>query len=249
MTSSRLTLERRNDMPLLKLENVAVSYGSIRALHGISMTVEKGEIVTLIGANGAGKTTTMKAITGLLPLNGGKIFYEDQDITSWKTKKRVASGIVLVPEGRQIFPRFSVKTNLDMGAFLVNDDKKKAETLEKVYNLFPILKQRENQLAGTLSGGEQQMLAVGRGMMGNPKLLLLDEPSMGLAPILVKEVFSLIGRIRDMGVTVLLVEQNAKSALRIADKAFVLETGNLALSGSAKEMLESDKVREAYLGV
>lgn len=236
-------------MELLKLENITVDYGSIRALHGISMSINKGEIVTLIGANGAGKTTTMRAIMGLHNPTTGKIMYEGEDITSWKTKKRVAHHIVLSPEGRQVFPKFTVETNLMMGGFLRSENENN-KTLDTVYNLFPRLKERATQLAGTLSGGEQQMLAVGRALMGGPQLLLLDEPSLGLAPLIVKEIFSLIVRIRnEMGVTILLVEQNAKSALKISDKAYVLETGRIVLSGNAKELLDSENVKKAYLGI
>jgi len=235
-------------MGLLRLENLVVNYGSIKALRGISFEVNQGEIVTLIGANGAGKSTTMRAITGLKEVNGGKIYYKDQDITNWSTKKKVENGIVLSPEGRQVFPKFTVLENLRMGGYL-RKKQEVEETLEVVYDLFPKLKEREGQQAGTLSGGEQQMLAVGRAMMANPTLLLLDEPSLGLAPLVVKDIFSLIKRIKEMGTTVLLVEQNARSALKISDRAYVLETGKLVLEGTAEELLNSDEVQKAYLGM
>ena len=235
-------------MALLELKNTSVSYGSIKALHGISFSVDEGEIVTLIGANGAGKTTTMKTIMGILSPESGSVIYNGTDITQWSTKKRVQNGIVLSPEGRQIFPSFSVLTNLEMGGFLRKEEENQ-KTIETVYELFPILEKRKTQLAGTLSGGEQQMLAVGRALMSKPKLLLLDEPSMGLAPLLVKQILDLIQRIKAMGVTILLVEQNARAALRISDRAYVLQTGNVVLSGSASDLLNSDSVKKAYLGM
>ncbi len=233
---------------MLRLEHVVVNYGSIQALRDVSFTVEEGEIVTLIGSNGAGKSTTMRAITGLKELSAGKIYYEDQDISGWTTRKKVEHGIILSPEGRQIFPRFSVLENLKMGGYM-RTKAQCEETLQVVHELFPILKEREGQAAGTLSGGEQQMLAVGRAMMGKPKLLLLDEPSLGLAPLIVKDIFHLIKQIREMGTTVLLVEQNARSALKISDRAYVLETGKIVLAGTAGELLRSDEVQKAYLGM
>lgn len=233
---------------MLQLEHVVVNYGSIQALRDVSFTVEEGEIVTLIGSNGAGKSTTMRAITGLKELSAGKIYYEDQDISGWTTRKKVEHGIILSPEGRQIFPRFSVLENLKMGGYM-RTKAQCEETLQVVHELFPILKEREGQAAGTLSGGEQQMLAVGRAMMGKPKLLLLDEPSLGLAPLIVKDIFHLIKQIREMGTTVLLVEQNARSALKISDRAYVLETGKIVLAGTAGELLRSDEVQKAYLGM
>ena len=235
-------------MALLRLSNVVSNYGSINALKGISCEVNEGEIVTLIGANGAGKTTTMHTITGLKELNGGKIFFEEHDISRWESQKRVKAGIVLSPEGRQVFPDFTVYDNLMMGGYLQKADTN-AATLKTVYALFPRLEERANQVAGTLSGGEQQMLAVARAMMGKPKLMLLDEPSMGLAPLIVKEIFSLIQRIRDLGTTVLLVEQNARAALKISDRAYVLETGKIVLSGAAQDLLDSEQVQQAYLGM
>ncbi len=235
-------------MAMLRLEHVRSNYGSINALRNISFEVNEGEIVTLIGANGAGKTTTMHSIAGLKNINGGKIYYEDKDISKWEAQTKVKNGIVLSPEGRQVFPDFTVLDNLLMGGYLQNSETNE-ETLKTVYELFPRLKEREAQAAGTLSGGEQQMLAVGRALMGKPRLLMLDEPSMGLAPLVVKEIFSLIRRIRDMGTTVLLVEQNARVALKISDRAYVLETGKIVLSGMAEELLHSEEVQKAYLGI
>lgn len=235
-------------MAMLRLEHVMSNYGSINALRDISFEVNEGEIVTLIGANGAGKTTTMHSIAGLKNINGGKIYYEDKDISKWEAQTKVKNGIVLSPEGRQVFPDFTVLDNLLMGGYLQNSETN-GETLKTVYELFPRLKEREAQAAGTLSGGEQQMLAVGRALMGKPRLLMLDEPSMGLAPLVVKEIFSLIRRIRDMGTTVLLVEQNARVALKISDRAYVLETGKIVLSGMAEELLHSEEVQKAYLGI
>lgn len=230
----------------LRLENVVVKYGNIVALHGISLEVNTGEIVTLIGSNGAGKTTTMHSITNIVPVSSGKISYNGEDITNMDTKKLVERGIVLSPEGRQIFPKFSVYENLMMGAYLTPKTAK--ESLDVIVNLFPILKTRMRQKGGTLSGGEQQMLAIARAMMSSPKFLLLDEPSLGLAPLIVADVFTLIKRIRSMGVTVLLVEQNAKMALQISDRAYVLETGKMVSSGNAQELLASEDVVQAYLG-
>lgn len=235
-------------MALLRLEHVVSNYGSINALRDISFEVGEGEIVTLIGANGAGKTTTMNTIAGLKDLNGGKIYYADQDISRWDTQTKVKNGIVLSPEGRQVFPEFSVLDNLMMGGYLQSKETNQ-QTLKTVYELFPRLEERSAQAAGTLSGGEQQMLAVGRAMMGKPRLMMLDEPSMGLAPMVVKEIFHLIQRIRDMGTTVLLVEQNARVALKISDRAYVLETGKIVLSGTAAELLHSEDVQKAYLGM
>lgn len=236
-------------MALLEMQGISVSYGSIKALHGISFFIDEGEIVTLIGANGAGKTTIMKTIMGLLAPYSGKVFYQGEDVTGWNTKKRVEHSMILSPEGRQIFPKFTVLTNLEMGGFLQKDESNDA-TLKSVYNLFPILEKRKNQIAGTLSGGEQQMLAVGRALMSKPRLLLLDEPSMGLAPLLVKQILDLIKTIREtMGVTILLVEQNARAALKISDRAYVLQTGNVVLSGTSEELLNSEEVKKAYLGM
>ena len=234
-------------MALLKLENVVVDYGSIHALKGIDIEVEQGEIITLIGANGAGKSTTMKAIMGLTHVQSGHILFDGQDITNRDTKHMVQAGIILSPEGRQVFPRFSVKDNLLMGAYLRPKDEI-AQDMENVYNLLPRLRERSNQLAGSLSGGEQQMLAIGRALMCKPKMLLLDEPSMGLSPLLVKEIFKIIRDVNRQGVTVLLVEQNAKMALDIANRAYVLETGTIKMEGDAHELANNIEVRKAYLG-
>lgn len=235
-------------MALLKLEDVVVDYGSIHALKKINMEVDSGEIITLIGANGAGKSTTMKAIMGLAPCRSGKITFDGTDITNWETKKVVQAGIILSPEGRQVFPRYSVKDNLFLGAYL-RPKQEIPESLEMVYNLLPKLKERENQAAGSLSGGEQQMLAIGRAMMAKPKMLLLDEPSLGLAPLIINEIFGMIDEIRTLGTTILLVEQNARIALKHSDRAYVLETGNIVLSNKAEAMLQSDEVQKAYFGV
>ena len=234
-------------MALLKLEKVDVNYGNIQALKQVDLEVEEGEIITLIGANGAGKSTTMRTIMGLKHCDGGKIFFEGEDITNCDTRVMVKKGIILSPEGRQVFPQFTVKDNLLMGAY-TRPDKEIPESMEVVYELFPKLKIRENQYAGTLSGGEQQMLAVGRAMMGKPRLLLLDEPSLGLAPLVVNEIFSMIQRIRKMGTTILLVEQNAKVALKNSNRAYVLETGKIVLSDDAQALLKSEKVQQAYFG-
>lgn len=234
-------------MSLLKLEDVVVDYGSIHALKKINMEVEPGEIITLIGANGAGKSTTMKAIMGLVLVRSGKITFDGQDITNQDTKHMVQAGIILAPEGRQVFPRFSVKDNLFMGAYL-RPKQEIPESLEMVYHLLPKLKERSGQLAGSLSGGEQQMLAIGRAMMAKPRMLLLDEPSLGLAPLIINEIFGMIDNIRKMGTTILLVEQNARIALKHSDRAYVLETGNIVLSDDADKLLASDEVRKAYFG-
>lgn len=233
---------------MLKIENLHVYYGAIHALKGLTLQVHEGEIVTLIGANGAGKTTTLHTVSGLIRPKQGSIFFEDQNITKMAPQKIVSSGLSQVPEGRRIFANMSVKSNLELGAYLVKDKKKIAESMEKVYISFPRLKEREKQYAGTLSGGEQQMLAMGRALMSRPKLMVLDEPSMGLAPLLVKDIFSIIKRINREGTTILLVEQNANMALSIADRAYVLETGKVVLSGDATELANSEAVKKAYLG-
>ena len=234
-------------MSLLRLEKVVVDYGSIHALKEIDIDVNTGEVITLIGANGAGKSTTMKAIMGLIPVKSGKIWFDGKEITNQDTKNMVQSGIILSPEGRQVFPRFSVMDNLMMGAYL-RPKTEIAESLQTVYDLLPKLKVRSGQLAGSLSGGEQQMLAIGRAMMGKPRMLLLDEPSLGLAPLIINEIFAMVDRIREMGTTILLVEQNARIALKHSDRAYVLETGSIVLSDRADQLLESDEVRKAYFG-
>ena len=234
-------------MSLLRLEKVVVDYGSIHALKEIDIDVNPGEVITLIGANGAGKSTTMKAIMGLIPVKSGKIWFDGKEITNLDTKNMVQSGIILSPEGRQVFPRFSVMDNLMMGAYL-RPKTEIAESLQTVYDLLPKLKVRSGQLAGSLSGGEQQMLAIGRAMMGKPRMLLLDEPSLGLAPLIINEIFAMVDRIREMGTTILLVEQNARIALKHSDRAYVLETGSIVLSDRADQLLESDEVRKAYFG-
>jgi len=234
-------------MPILELKNVHVSYGNIKAVKGVNLYIEKGEIVTLIGSNGAGKTTTMKTICGLIKPTEGTIEFKSENITNKNTNHIVRMGISMSPEGRQVFPRMTVLENLEMGSFIRTKEEEK-EGLEKVFTLFPRLKERTKQIAGTLSGGEQQMLAIGRAMMAKPQLLLLDEPSLGLAPIIVQNIFELIKEINKMGTTILLVEQNARMALMIADRGYVLETGKIALSDTAKNLLDSDMVRQAYLG-
>ena len=234
-------------MSLLRLEKVVVDYGSIHALKEIDIDVNTGEVITLIGANGAGKSTTMKAIMGLIPVKSGKIWFDGKEITNLDTKNMVQSGIILSPEGRQVFPRFSVMDNLMMGAYL-RPKTEIAESLQTVYDLLPKLKVRSGQLAGSLSGGEQQMLAIGRAMMGKPRMLLLDEPSLGLAPLIINEIFAMVDWIREMGTTILLVEQNARIALKHSDRAYVLETGSIVLSDRADQLLESDEVRKAYFG-
>ncbi|HCP14178.1 MAG TPA: ABC transporter ATP-binding protein [Peptococcaceae bacterium] len=233
---------------MLEIKDMHVYYGAIHAIKGISLTVPEGKIVTLIGANGAGKSTTLKTISGLLRPKEGDILYNGESITHWSTRKIVEKGLVQVPEGRRIFADMSVKENLEMGAFLQKDKAWIKATEAKVFEKFPRLKERIGQLSGTMSGGEQQMLAIGRGMMANPKMLLLDEPSMGLAPLLVKEIFSIIREVNQSGITILLVEQNANMALSIADYAYVLETGKITLEGPAQELAASEEVRKAYLG-
>ncbi len=236
-------------MALLSVENLQVSYGAIRALHGISFQVNEGEIVTLIGANGAGKSTTLRAISGLLLVDQGRILYGGKDITNASADQVVRMGIVHVPEGRKIFAPLTVRENLEMGAFTRRDKREIEESMEFVFNLFPRLRERAEQMGGTLSGGEQQMLAVARALMAKPRLLLMDEPSMGLAPILVEEIFEVIQRLnREEGVTILLVEQNAHMALSVAHRGYVLETGTIQLEGTAEELRANPRVREAYLG-
>ncbi|NLO90118.1 MAG: ABC transporter ATP-binding protein [Clostridia bacterium] len=233
---------------MLKVENLTVSYGGIEALKGITIEVPEGSIVTLIGANGAGKSTTLRSIMGLVKVKSGKITYQGEDITGLKTSEIVARGITLVPEGRRVFPNLTVYENLLIGAYLRNNKEQIKKDLAWVYELFPRLKERSWQLAGTLSGGEQQMLAVGRALMSRPKILMMDEPSLGLAPLIVKSIFSIIQQIYNNGVTILLIEQNANAALHIADWGYVLETGKIVLSGTGKELLENEEVKAAYLG-
>ena len=233
---------------MLIIDNINVYYGAIHALKGISVTVAEGEIVTLIGANGAGKSTTLRTVSGLLRPKTGQVIFEGKSITSVAAQSIVSLGISQVPEGRRIFANMSVLENLELGAYIRNDQTEIKKDMEKVFERFPRLAERREQLAGTLSGGEQQMLAMGRALMSRPRLLLLDEPSMGLAPLLVKEIFSIIKEINQSGTTILLVEQNANMALSIAHKAYVLETGRITLSGTAKELSESEAVRKAYLG-
>jgi branched-chain amino acid transport system ATP-binding protein len=233
---------------MLSVKNIDVFYGSIHAIKGISFHVDEGEIVTLIGANGAGKTTTMHAISGLLKIEDGEIDYCGKKISRMEPHKIVRLGLAQVPEGRRIFSGLTVQQNLQLGAFTRKDGKEAIEKdYEKVFDLLPRLKERRTQMAGTLSGGEQQMLAIGRAMMCNPRMLLLDEPSMGLSPLLVQEVFQIIRGVKEKGVTVLLVEQNAKMALEVADRAYVLETGTISLSGKASELMNDPSVKKAYL--
>jgi len=234
---------------MLRVENLVVRYGTIEALHGVSLAVERGAILALIGANGAGKSTLLRAISGLQRPSSGRIVFEEEDITRLQAHRIVARGVCQVPEGRRLFPDLSVSENLDMGAFLRRGRKAVAATRERVYSLFPILAERARQLAGTLSGGEQQMLAIGRALMGEPRLLLLDEPSLGLAPTLVSLIFGTIERInRENGVTILLVEQNANMALRSAHYGCVLETGQVRLTGTAERLRTDENVKRAYLG-
>ena len=233
---------------MLDIKNLCVSYGSIDAVKDISLLVDEGEIVSLIGANGAGKTTTLHTITGLVPAKSGSIMFNGQDLLKTKANRIVTLGMAHVPEGRHVFTRMSVQENLEMGAYSLKDTSHVAEDLDKVYTYFPRLKERRRQLAGTLSGGEQQMVAMGRAMMSRPNTILMDEPSMGLSPKLVKEIFRIIEKLHDEGITVLLVEQNAKMALSIADRAYVLETGRITMEGKASDLLHDEKVRKAYLG-
>lgn len=235
-------------MALLEVKDLEVYYGMIQAIKGISFEVNEGEIVTLIGANGAGKTTTMQSIMGIVPIKKGTVTYNGQNITKLSGHKIVRLGMTQVPEGRRIFQELTVYDNLLMGAYTVNDKKKIQQDIDEICTRFEILGQRKNQIAGTLSGGEQQMLAMGRAMMSHPKLLMLDEPSMGLSPLFVDKVFDIIKDYHNNGTTILLVEQNAKKALSIADRAYILETGTVSLSGSASKLLNDEAVKKAYLG-
>lgn len=234
---------------LLELTQVASGYGNIEALHGIDIKVKEGEIVSLIGANGAGKTTTLRTISGIVPLKSGSIKYLNQDVSKMAPDSRVHKGLIHVPEGRRLFPDMTVEENLEMGAYTRNDQADIKETMEHCFKLFPRLKERRLQRAGTMSGGEQQMAAIARGLMAKPKILMLDEPSLGLAPIIVQQIFEIIRTVnKEEGVTILLVEQNASLALKTADRAYVLETGNITLSGKGAELLEDEAVKRSYLG-
>ena len=238
-------------MPLLEISDMVVNYGRIEALHGISLTVEDGELVTLLGANGAGKSTTMRAISGLLPLTRGKVVFDGQDLSKMKAHLRVLAGIVQAPEGRGVFPGMTVQENLDMGCYARKFAKKSEynERLEWVFELFPRLQERRAQVGGTMSGGEQQMVAIGRALMARPRVLLLDEPSMGLAPMIIQQIFRIISEINSQGTTVLLVEQNAQQALTRSDRAYILETGEVTRTGVGKDLLADDSIKAAYLGV
>lgn len=233
---------------MLKIDDISVYYGNIQAIKGVSLNIEQGEIVTLIGANGAGKSTLLKTISGLLKPKNGTVEYEGESIAGLAAQLIVKKGISHVPEGRRVFSNMTVEENLELGAFLRKDKSGIRQDFEKVYQLFPRLLERRKQLSGTLSGGEQQMLAMGRALMARPQLLLLDEPSMGLAPLLVKTIFNIIEEINESGTTILLVEQNANMALSIADRAYVIETGRVVLSGTAEELNSSEQVKMAYLG-
>lgn len=233
---------------MLEVKDLYVNYGAVEAIKGISFTVHPGEIVTLIGANGAGKTTTLHTISGLVKAKSGSITYNGTDLQKIDPSKIISLGIAHVPEGRHVFPEMTVEENLQMGAFISKNKEETAAAMQDVYEKFPRLRERRRQLAGTLSGGEQQMVAVGRALMGKPSIILMDEPSMGLSPLLVKEVFAIIKEIHAAGITVLLNEQNAKMALSIADRAYVLETGTISISGDAQELLKDERVKKAYLG-
>ena len=233
---------------MLDIKNLSVSYGAIDAVKNISMHVDDGEIVSLIGANGAGKTTTLHTITGLVPAKSGSVMFNGHDLLKERNHNIVTYGMAHIPEGRHVFTRMSVQENLEMGAFSIKNDSTMAADLDMVFDLFPRLKERRRQLAGTLSGGEQQMVAMGRALMSHPNTILMDEPSMGLSPKQVKEIFAIIRKLHAEGITVLLVEQNAKMALSIADRAYVLETGSITMEGDAKDLLHDEKVRKAYLG-
>ena len=235
-------------MAMLEVKDIEVFYGVIQAIKGISFEVNEGEVIALIGANGAGKTTTLQTITGLISPKKGQIFFEGQEITHVPAHKIVSMGMAHVPEGRRVFAQLSVLDNLKLGAFTRKDKEEIEETLIRVYKRFPRLEERKNQIAGTLSGGEQQMLAMGRALMSHPKIILMDEPSMGLSPIFVNEIFDIIQEVSKSGTTVLLGEQNAKKALSIADRGYVLETGRIVLEGNAKDLLDNEQVKKAYLG-
>lgn len=235
-------------MPLLEVNDIHTFYGHIHALRGISLFIEEGEIVTLLGGNGAGKSTTLNTICGITPARAGSVVFKDENITHVPAAKIVTRGITQSPEGRRIFARMTVRENLELGAYTRTDRDEISQNIERVYSIFPRLRERRSQLGGTLSGGEQQMLAIGRALMSKPRLLLLDEPSLGLAPILVQEIFNIIRQLNNEGTTVLLVEQNAAVALSICNRAYVLQTGEIVLSGTGQELLQNEMVRAAYLG-
>ena len=235
-------------MSMLEIKDLQVSYGGIEALRGISLNVDQNEIVTLIGANGAGKSSTLRAISGLVMPKGGKITFQGEDITRMDTQQVVERGLIMVPEGRRVFPNLTVEENLRIGAYLVRDQAKVKRSMEYAYTCFPRLKERHWQPAGTLSGGEQQMLAVGRALMAGPKLLMMDEPSLGLAPLVVRDIFAIIRQLSLEGITILLIEQNANAALRAADRGYVMETGRIILSDTGEDLLSNQAVRDAYLG-
>jgi len=244
-----MTSESPRPAPMLAVDQLDFAYGDLKVLWGINLTVRQGEIVTLLGSNGAGKSTTLKNISRLLRWTSGSITFDGEDLSRLESHDVVARGIVQVPEGRRIFPEMTVTENLRMGSFHKSSRKDRKRNLERVFSLFPRLKEREKQLGGTMSGGEQQMLAIARGLMANPRLLLLDEPSLGLAPLLVKNIFQIISEINRQGVTILLVEQNVRQSLLIAHRAYVLETGRVVLSGSGQELLNNDVVQRAFLGM
>jgi len=233
---------------MLEVKNLQVYYGAIHAIKGVSLTVHDGELVSLVGANGAGKTTILHTLSGLITASSGEVLFDGKNLQKIPANTIINLGMAQVPEGRHVFSRMTVEENLRMGAYILNDQKKISDNLEMVYSHFPRLKERHKQMAGTLSGGEQQMLATGRALMTTPRMLLMDEPSMGLSPILVKEIFHIIEELHNSGITILLVEQNAKMALSISDRAYVLETGSIAMTGRAAELMEDDRVRKAYLG-
>ena len=236
-------------MQLLNADKIDAGYQGVQVLRQVSFQINQGEIVSLLGGNGAGKTTTVKTLSGLVPIRGGSVNFDDRNITSQAAHKRVAAGLVQVPEGRKVFPSLSVLENLELGSYLPEPKKQREASLERVMSMFPILKDRRQQAAGTLSGGEQQMLALGRGLMSLPKLLILDEPSLGLAPLIVEEILEAILEIRKEGVTILLVEQNVPQALSISDRAYVLEEGRVVITGGGQELLDDDRIRKVYLGV
>lgn len=233
---------------MLKINNLQVHYGGIQALRGISFEVERNEIVTLIGANGAGKSSTLRSISGLVPIKGGSISFDGEDITKLNTQQIVSKGLIQVPEGRRIFPNLTVEENLKIGGYLIKDPADNEKNMDYAYHCFPRLKERHWQMAGTLSGGEQQMLAVGRALMAKPRLLMMDEPSLGLAPLVVRDIFTIIKQLAKEGITILLIEQNANAALRAADRGYVMETGRITLQGTGEELLCNQAVRDAYLG-